>query len=185
MSILYTIGHSNHTLEAFRSLLDQHRIDLLIDVRSAPYSGYSPHFNRSSLEATLKAGYLYRGDVLGGRPTDPALYHAAPDDALKREDYLTQVDYKAVMQTGLYRTAIDELMQIVNRQTPGSQVALMCSEANPLECHRHHLIARSLLDPAVRFVSDNIMVVHILRDGDLMQPEADSFIAPPRQMNLF
>jgi len=41
---IFSIGHSNQPLEAFLSLLQQHSIQVLVDVRSSPYSKYVPHF---------------------------------------------------------------------------------------------------------------------------------------------
>ena len=48
--ILWTIGHSNHPLETFLALLRRHEIEVLVDVRSSPYSGYCPHFNTEQLK---------------------------------------------------------------------------------------------------------------------------------------
>jgi uncharacterized protein (DUF488 family) len=70
---LFSIGHSSHTLEKFLSLLNHHRIELLIDTRSQPYSKYSPHFIAEPLQAALApAGiqYIFMGKELGGRPED-------------------------------------------------------------------------------------------------------------------
>ncbi|KAB2857470.1 MAG: DUF488 domain-containing protein, partial [Anaerolineae bacterium] len=50
---LYTIGHSNHSLDDFLGLLKQHAITDLVDIRSAPQSRFSPHFNKKRLESTL------------------------------------------------------------------------------------------------------------------------------------
>lgn len=47
---LYTIGHSNHSIETLIGLLKQHDIAALADVRSHPYSRYLPHFNQSSVK---------------------------------------------------------------------------------------------------------------------------------------
>ena len=66
-----TVGHSNHPLETFVSLLRQHGVTTLADVRSAPYSRFNPHFNRKSLDAALQAhgiAYRFMGQALGGRP---------------------------------------------------------------------------------------------------------------------
>ena len=41
---VYTIGHSNHTIEYFVELLQAHNINCLIDVRSVPHSAYTPQF---------------------------------------------------------------------------------------------------------------------------------------------
>src|SRR5689334_22649084 len=72
-SALFTVGHSNHSLEDFLKLLSRHAIEVLVDTRSHPYSQYVTHFNREELTAALKhAGikYLYLGRELGGRPDE-------------------------------------------------------------------------------------------------------------------
>jgi uncharacterized protein (DUF488 family) len=68
---IFTIGHSNHSLEMFIGLLKSHKIDVLLDVRSKPFSRFSPHFNKHDLEKAVKASgikYLFLGRELGGRP---------------------------------------------------------------------------------------------------------------------
>ena len=74
---IYTIGHSNHPLEAFIALLERHRIEEVADVRTYPRSRYNPCFNRDALEralARLGVRCLFLGAELGGRPADPACY---------------------------------------------------------------------------------------------------------------
>src|SRR5262245_51723499 len=74
---IFTIGHSNHPLDTFLALLTQHGIDVLADVRSAPFSRYVPHFNKPNLEqalATTPVKYLYLGQELGGRPEGAEFY---------------------------------------------------------------------------------------------------------------
>ena len=41
---LYTIGHSNHSLDKFISLLKKHKIAALVDSRTSPYSKYNRQF---------------------------------------------------------------------------------------------------------------------------------------------
>ena len=70
MQKLFTIGHSNHSFDEFLDLLQQREIEKIIDVRSAPYSRYSPQFNKSALEKSLKCrgiGYIFLGKELGVR----------------------------------------------------------------------------------------------------------------------
>ena len=38
---IFTVGHSNQSLESFLDLLGRHGIDLVVDVRSSPYSQYA------------------------------------------------------------------------------------------------------------------------------------------------
>jgi uncharacterized protein (DUF488 family) len=50
-----TVGHSRHTLERFLVLLKEAQVTAIADVRSAPVSRFSPHFNRAALAASLAA----------------------------------------------------------------------------------------------------------------------------------
>ena len=77
--VLFTVGHSNHSEEHFVNLLEQHAIQVLADVRTQPFSRYTPHFNRESLQDTLRVKrikYLFMGDQLGGRPSGEQFYDA-------------------------------------------------------------------------------------------------------------
>lgn len=51
---VWTIGHSNHPLEKFLALLSQHHIEVLVDVRSSPYSRYAAQFNREAIDLPLQ-----------------------------------------------------------------------------------------------------------------------------------
>ena len=145
---MFTVGHSNHSLEAFLALLQQHDVEEVADVRSSPFSRYVPHFNKNVLEGTLqKAGiaYVYLGGELGGRPADPSCY-----------DENGQVMYNRVADTDLFNNALD----LVMRTADDHRIALMCAEKEPLECHRTLLVARAL-------AAGGVSVEHILADGDL------------------
>jgi uncharacterized protein (DUF488 family) len=153
---VYTIGHSNHEERVFLGLLVEHGIELLVDVRSAPYSRYSPHFNRESIGHALSSAginYAFAGNHLGGRPKDPSCYRNGvipPPQA----DYLKLVDYPTVATKPWYLQAIEQLIQLADEQ----RVAVMCSEEDPQQCHRHHLIAQTLLERGIE-------VVHIRKSG--------------------
>jgi uncharacterized protein (DUF488 family) len=155
---LFTIGHSNHSIDKFVRLLQDNGIDLLVDVRTAPYSRYNPQFNKESLGAALlRPGieYAYAGQYLGGRPPDPACYKSRtlpPEGA----DYLHEVDYPEVMKRPWFIKAMNRLLELAGEQT----VAIMCSEENPAECHRHHLIAQYLMAE-----HPEVDVQHIRGDG--------------------
>jgi uncharacterized protein (DUF488 family) len=79
---LFTLGHSNHPLEAFLELLGSHEVAAIADVRSRPFSRFVPHFSKERLERRLAEegiGYLYLGAELGGKPVRAAAPAAAPD----------------------------------------------------------------------------------------------------------
>ena len=144
---IFTIGHSSHSLEMFVSLLRQHRITALVDVRSAPFSRFSPQFNKADLEQAIKAHeikYMFLGRELGGRPKDPSCYESG------------QVQYERLKDTALFKEGIERVIRESRQQT----IALMCSEKDPLRCHRFLLVARAL-------VKLDIPVAHILATGDL------------------
>ncbi|MBK6798495.1 MAG: DUF488 domain-containing protein [Acidobacteria bacterium] len=65
--ILYSIGHSNVSIEAFVKLLIERQMEILVDVRSQPYSRYNPHFSRESLKRSVeenKIRYVFLGDSI-------------------------------------------------------------------------------------------------------------------------
>jgi len=151
-SIVYTIGHSNHPLRTFIELLTTHRIEVVVDTRSFPYSRYAPHFRRSSLRLALRESglrYLYLGNELGGMPTDRQFYD--PDG---------RVDYGALARWPPFQDAITRVETGIERY----RVALLCSEENPAGCHRRLLIGRVLTQRSVA-------VWHIRGDGSVENDE--------------
>jgi uncharacterized protein (DUF488 family) len=150
---VWTIGHSNHPLETFLDLLVQHRIGLLVDVRSSPYSRHVPHFGREALCSALKdraIEYLFLGDLLGGRAEDWQFYDAAG-----------HVLYDRVAQSPPFRQGIDRLLAA----TENSRLAMLCGEEDPSDCHRRLLVGRVLRDRG-------ILVEHIRGNGQV-QTEDD------------
>ena len=50
---VYTVGHSNESLEAFLCLLTDAGIDTLADVRTEPSSRYLPQFSGRDLQESV------------------------------------------------------------------------------------------------------------------------------------
>ena len=74
---VFTVGHSNHPLEKFLDLIEQAGINVIVDVRSSPFSKMVPHFNRDALERELRTRsikYVFVGEELGGRSKVSADY---------------------------------------------------------------------------------------------------------------
>jgi uncharacterized protein (DUF488 family) len=162
---IYTIGHSNLTFEEFAKLLQANGIKMVVDVRSIPYSRYSPQFNREELRERLERlgiNYRYLGDSLGGKPRDPACYDG------------NRPSYEKIAQKEFYKAGIEELVQIASEY----QTAIMCSEEDPHHCHRHQLIAQTLLNE-----HEDIEVTHIRRDGRLEEGETRE--KTEKQLSLF
>jgi uncharacterized protein (DUF488 family) len=151
-SMLFTIGHSNQSLEAFIALLNRHAIDVVTDVRSAPFSKYVPQFNKEELERALtQAGvkYLYLGQELGGRPDNEDYYDA--------DGYVL---YYRLAEDAVFLKGIERLETGIRR----FRVALMCAEEDPATCHRHLLVSRVMSQRGTT-------VLHIRGDGNV-QTEA-------------
>jgi uncharacterized protein (DUF488 family) len=143
---IFTIGHSNHPLDSFLGLLKAHRIEVLVNVRSHPYSKYAPHFDHQMLKAKVTAAgikYLFLGAELGGRPRGEEFYDADG-----------HVLYWRVAESATLLEGISRLEAGIQKY----KVAIMCSEENPAVCHRRLLIGRVL-------VMRGITVSHIRGDG--------------------
>jgi uncharacterized protein (DUF488 family) len=155
---LFTIGHSNHSFSEFVELLESNGILALVDVRTAPMSRYNPQFNRENLEHDLPEHgiqYAFAGKYLGGRPSDPTCYKSRQLPA-EGVDYLHEVDYPEVMKRIWFIKGIERLLELADEQT----TAIMCSEEDPAQCHRHHLIAKYLMSEY-----PEVKVIHIRGDG--------------------
>jgi uncharacterized protein (DUF488 family) len=139
---IYTVGHSNHEAPEFVALLRQHHIELLVDVRSSPYSRYVPQANRETLSRALEAAgiaYHWMGDRLGGKPNGIV------------------GDYDELRASPFFQQGIDQLMTLAARQC----TAIMCAEGDHRQCHRYKLITPALLDRDAH-------VLHIQPDGSLV-----------------
>lgn len=164
--MIFSIGHSNHSLEDFINLLQLHQIQILVDVRTSPYCKYATWFNKNELAQTVEKNnmeYLYLGRELGGYPSNP--------------EYITatrKIDYKRYAQSEEYQNTLQFLIE----ETTGKKASIMCAEADPKQCHRHMLITKSLLEK-------EIDVVHILADGTLDYPNLEEFKEEVEQLSLF
>jgi uncharacterized protein (DUF488 family) len=67
--MIYSVGHSNRSLQEFVSILSHYAVLTVIDVRSYPHSRANPHFNKEVLEYELPRSsiqYCWMGEGLGG-----------------------------------------------------------------------------------------------------------------------
>ena len=159
MPLMFTVGHSNRTLEAFLELLKAHGVSLLVDVRTMPHSRYNPQFNRETLPQALAGqGIAYEHlSGLGG------LRHARGDSANTGWRNASFRGYADYMQTGEFTRNLAVLCQVKPRDT----TAIMCAEALPWRCHRS-LIADALI---IR----GIPVLHIMSASKAEPHQLTSF----------
>lgn len=146
-NILYTIGHSNHTIRDFIALLKRHKINMVVDVRSVPYSRYCPQFDKNVVSAALQAAniqYMFLGRELGARPDDTTCYEGGC------------VDFKWIAGRKEFKDGLQRLLTGIGKY----YIVLMCTEKEPLECHRTILICRNLKE-------HKLCIKHILEDGKI------------------
>ena len=154
---IYTVGHSNIELEEFVGLLGG--VEVVVDLRSTPFSRHVPQFCMESIRVRLRAAgivYIFMsdegvGNILGGQPRDDECYENG------------KVVYERVMERNWYQEGIARLIGLASRKS----VAIMCSEEDPYKCHRHHLVAQTLLDRGVT-------VSHIRGDGSTEEAEREA-----------
>ena len=148
MTQILTIGHSNHDVLAFLEILRKHDVQVLVDVRSEPYSRFAPQFNKTDFQHNIThAGLEYRfsGASIGGKPKDPALQTSSG---------LT--DYDKLAATRSFQDELKAIVELANSK----RVVLMCSEGDAMSCHRERIIAQVLR-------SWGVEVSHIQPDGTI------------------
>ncbi len=144
---LFTAGHSNHPWDYFLELLRRHRITLICDARSSPYSRRHPQYRREALQKNLaqaRIHYRFMGDALGARTRDASCYQDGG------------VVYSRLAATTAFRRGLAELITYAGSE----RAALLCAERDPITCHRMILVTRQLRDGA-------LPIQHILADGAL------------------
>jgi uncharacterized protein (DUF488 family) len=127
------------------SLLRAAGITAVADVRTTPFSRHFPHFNEAELRSELKldgVSYVFLGKELGGRPSGRSFYC----DGV--------ANYEKMAKTETFASGIRRVVEGAKK----FRVALMCSEHDPLDCHRCLLVGRALSDEGVK-------LIHILGDG--------------------
>lgn len=148
MKKLFTIGHSSHTTEYFLELLNIYSINCIIDIRSVPYSKYVPQYNKDVIKKILQAKgiyCLYMGVELGILQKDKEFFS---------DGYL---DFEKVSRGKLFKEAFRRIEEGIKKNYI---IAIMCTEKDPIDCHRSILVGRV-------FHENGYEVNHILPEGTL------------------
>lgn len=146
-----TVGHSTLPYERFLALLRRASVTAIADVRTAPFSRHFPHFNRDVLRNELrmdKVAYVFLGEELGGRP--------------KGEQFFCNgvADYEKMAETEAFARGLERVLDGAKNY----RIAMMCSEHDPLDCHRCLLVGRALKERGVN-------VRHILNSGEIVDQQ--------------
>lgn len=162
---LFSVGHSNQSIEEFYELLESQRIDCILDVRSMPYSKYTPQYNEEPLKAWLNQHevlYVPFGKHFGARRSDCLKETEFVKKGIKETK--PQVNFELGVTTPDFLSGVERLNKALDQNR---RVSLMCSEADPLGCHRFSFISRHFYDLGWD-------VQHIMRDENTGEPIARS-----------
>ena len=160
---ILTIGHSTHSIDRFAALLHQHGVTAIADVRSQPFSRYAPQFNKVELAASLRhqgVGYVFLGRELGARSSDPDCYVDG------------RVQYGRLAQAAEFKAGLARVWD----GAQSARIALMCTEKDPLDCHRTVLVARRLAD-------EGAQILHVRAEG-LIEPHGDAMDRLMQQLGM-
>lgn len=149
---ILTVGHSTLPYESFLQLLRGAGVTAIADVRTSPYSRHNAQFNRETLRDELGwdgITYVFLGDELGGRPKDSDLFQ----DGV--------ADYEKMSRTDSFARGLKRVIEGAKKY----RLAMMCSEHDPLDCHRCLLVGRALHDQGVS-------VKHVLSNGSIIDQRA-------------
>ena len=150
MNKIYTIGSSIQTLDEFISLLKKYDINAVADVRSVPYSQHTPQYNKEILNKTLKEKSIYYLDFskeFGARRNE--------EDAYTNN----RVDFKKVIKLPEFIHGIERIDAGISK---GYKIALLCTEKNPLDCHRFSLVSKAINEKL------SVNIDHILFNGEII-----------------
>lgn len=182
-SIIYTVGYTLFqnrngidTAALFQTLKGL-GVNFLVDVRSVPYSRQFPQCNSDFLKIEGRrygVTYIHMPEV--GAKASPTQDVFSPACDIFFEDIFPISKSNRPEKTELecndeivdfikFRHDdyfIDGLKRIETAYDKGYTLALMCSEKNPMECHRYFLISKSLEERFGEWLS----VQHIIRNTD-------------------
>lgn len=147
---VYSIGYGLRSQEGFINTLQMLGIDTVIDVRRIPKSRFAPQFNEDVIYEALQdkgIAYFSAGEKLGARSTDRALLNEAG-----------QIDWEKARQ----ETSFKEGIAAIKEHAEGGQlIAVVCTEGDPLVCHRLGTVSRSL-------AAEGMDVRHVLTNGEVV-----------------
>lgn len=148
---IYTIGHSNYTVEKLIDMLKHYDIDCVVDIRGTPYSKYNVQYNLEAINHTLrKAGFvfIYMGEELAAKRKNKVSYNS--------EGYS---DFEKVVTEESFIKGVNRLKDGCNK---GYKIALLGAMQDPIRCHRSILVGRELIkyDFNVKHILDNLIIAY-------------------------
>lgn len=167
---LYTIGHSTHTQEEFLALLQEYKIEILVDIRRFPGSKHVPWFNQENMEKWLPdhgIQYIHLKELGGKRGKNKDI----DESLIAGWENTFFRNYASYSLTDDYDKGIEGLISLSQKAT----LVYMCSEAVPWRCHR--LFVSNTL------VTEGHLVYHIMSKTKVIKHELGMYGADPEIKN--
>lgn len=175
-TLVWTVGHSTHSYERLLGLLLTAGATAVADVRTSPFSRHFPQFNKNALKDALRTDgivYSFLGKELGGRPTGRQFYFEGV------------ADYERMARSPDFAEGLRRVLEGAQKY----RIALMCSEHDPLDCHRCLLVGRALAERGVgvkHILANSTIVDHRDIEARLLNSEGrentDLFISPVERL---
>ena len=150
---IYTIGHSNYSMDRFLNMLEKYNINCVVDTRAIPYSKYNVQYDKESLKETLnKKGYvyIYMGRELAAKRESRVSYN--------NEGYC---DFEKAVHEESFIKGVERLKIGCNK---GYRIVLLGAVQDPIRCQRGILLGRNL-------IKNGFNVKHILDDYSIASQE--------------
>ena len=146
---IFTIGHSNYSIERLIDMLRYHNINCVVDIRGIPYSKYNTQFDKEAIRYKLtKAGFIY--------------IYMAKEFAANRENKVSYnkegySDFEKVIYEDDFINGIERLKKGIEK---GYKIALLGAMQDPIRCHRAILVGRELINHGfiVNHILDNYSI---------------------------
>lgn len=137
MPKIYTVGHSNRTINAFVKILLENGIKCLVDVRTYPVSRAMSHFNKENLSKTMEKYDIqyYHIPKLGGRRKPKTNIHTS----IEIPAFAGYADH---MSTEEFQQGLEKLKKIGEK----CRTAYMCAEGKWWQCHRRMISDKLVVD---------------------------------------
>lgn len=146
---IYTMGHSNYSMERFIEMLRKYEIDVVVDIRGTPYSKYNTQYNKEALSNSLKESgfkYIYMGREFAAQRDNKIIY--------TWEGYS---DFEKVINEPSFIEGVERLKKGLAK---GYNIVLLGAKQDPVNCHRFALVGRELYKRGfnVRHIEDDLSI---------------------------
>lgn len=130
---IFTLGHSNYSVERLMDMLRHFHINCVVDIRGTPYSKYNVWFDKETIAHTLKKNgfiYIYMGEEFAAKRVRKVSYN--------KEGYS---DFHKVVLEEEFLRGIKRLETGLEK---GYKIVLLGAMQDPIRCHRSILVGREL-----------------------------------------